>query len=213
MAQPNVTLLWNSGTNDTPNTGGASGDGNFKVFDPVNDKISWQSEAQSDGAPNTVKRVWVIPESGTGEIDKTFVNDYSAGIFDQVPLAGSNRGKQNGGNTRYVFCVFFDGPTLTAPELQAWDDENHNSVNNVVLGAGTPGNSMIRAVATTNAPPGSADWLGTPLAGSGAENVIQLDTDALAGSKNLYFNVRVAVPSGTQGFTAAPVLSVYYTYS
>lgn len=213
MAQPNVTMLWNSSTNDTPNTGGSGGDSNFKVFDSQNDKISWQSEAQTDGASNTVKRIWIIPESGTGEIDKTFVDDYSAGIFDQVPLAGSNRGKQSGGNTRYVFCVHFDGPTLTPPELQAWDDANHNSINSVVLGGGTPSNSMIRAVSTTNGPPGAADWVGTPLAGSGSSNVVQLDNEALAGSKNLYFNVRVAVPSGTQGFTASPVLSVYYTYS
>ncbi len=39
MAQPNVTMLWNSSENDTPNTGGSAGDSNFKVFDPQNDNV------------------------------------------------------------------------------------------------------------------------------------------------------------------------------
>lgn len=221
MARPNTTWLYNDTTGDGVNTGNASGgaggaSSNWVVIDLSNDKLTFLDQQQIDGDALTgPKYPAIIPGSGTIEVGKTFVEDASlggAGEYAQVPLAGSDQGDQSGGDTRYVFAIYFDGPTATVPYLEAWDDDTHITTADDFLGGGTPADSTLLAIATTNGAPGATDWTGTPMAGSGDR--ITLDTGAIGSPKNLYFNIRQVIPST---FTAQAnsdiVLTLRYTYT
>lgn len=219
MAKPNVYFLYNNSSNDGANTGNASGgagdaSSNWVVIDLANDSLAWCSDQQTDGDALTGTRYPVIlPTSGSKEAEKTFIKDNSAAIFDQVPLAGTEDGGQDGGNTRYVFAIYFDGATAGIPYLEAWDDDGHDSIDNNFLGSGTAANSSLKAIATTNAVPGSVTWVGTALAG--ASSRIALDTDALSTAKNLYFNIKQYLTYGTHAAGASTdlVLTLRYLYS
>lgn len=218
MAKPNVTWLWNNTTNDGANTGNASGGagGNssfWVVMDLVNDRIMFLDSQQTDGDARTgTKYPVIIPGSSSIEAPKTFIDDYSAGVFDQVPLAGTTAGGQSGGDKRYVFAICFDGATAGIPTLEAWNDNTHAASDNAFLGAGTPANSTLRAITTTNGSPGSGTWAGTPLAGTSSR--ISLDTAALSGAKNLYFNIHQDIPSTfTPQTNTSIVLTLRYLYS
>ena len=218
MSLPNTYWLFNNTANDGANTGNASGgagdaSSNWVVIDLANDVIMFLDDQQTDGDGRTgTKYPVIIPDAGNLEAPKTFVDDYSAGIFDQVPLAGTTDGGQSGGNTRYVFAIYFDGATAGIPTLEAWNDSTHAAANDAFLGGGTPANSTLKAIATTNAAPGSATWSGTPLSGTGSR--IELDTAALSGAKNLYFNIKQVIP-----YTFTPqqdsdiVLTLRFLYS
>jgi len=218
MAKPNVTWLYNSTINSGANTGNASGgaganSSNWVVLDLANDKIMFLDTQQNDGDSRTGSKFPVIiPQSSSIEAPRTFVDKLSLGIFDQVPLAGTSAGSQNGGNNQYVVAIYFDGPTAGIPYLEAWDDTSHTTAANAFLGGGTAANSTLLAVATTNGAPGSATWTGTPLAGLTSR--VSLDVAALSGAKNLYFNIKQVIPS-----TFVPqqnnniVLTLRYLYS
>lgn len=199
MALPNTYWLFNNTVNDGANTGNASGgaggsSSNWVVIDLTNDTIMFLDDQQNDGDLNSgTKYPLIVPNSGDLEAPKTFIDDDSAGIFDQVPLAGTTDGEQSGGDTRYVFAVYFDGPTAGIPTLEAWNDNTHAAANKAFLGGGTPANSTLKVISTTNGAPGSATWAGTPL--SGTDSRIELDTAALSAAKNLYFNIKQVVPS------------------
>ena len=218
MTLPNTYWLFNSTANDGANTGNASGgagdaSSNWVVIDLTNDVIMFLDDQQTDGDARTgTKYPLIIPDAGTLEAPKTFVDDYSASIFDQVPLAGTTDGEQSGGNTRYVFAIYFDGATAGIPTLEAWDSSSHATATDAFLGGGTPANSTLKAITTTNAVPGSATWSGTPL--SGTDSRIALDTAALGGAKNLYFNIKQVIP---YTFTAQQdsniVLTLRFLYS
>jgi len=221
MAKPNTTFLVNNTSNDGANTGnatGGTGDNSsyWVVVDRSNDAIAFCSEQQNDGDSLTGTRYPVIiPSSGSNEAEKTFLMDDSAGIFDQIPLAGTINGGQDGGDTRYVFCIYFDGATAGIPYLEAWDDNTHSTYSHNFLGDGTPANSSLLGITTTNGSPGSDTWAGTPLAGSGSSNRLELDTAALTGAKNLYFNLKQVVTNGVHepGSTTDIVLTLRYLYS
>lgn len=218
MAQPNTYWLWNNTSNDGVNsgnaTGGSGGNGSYwVVFDLNNDKLTFLDDQQNDGdSLSGAKYPVIIPSSGSIEAPKTFAEDNSAGIYDQIPLAGTEEGQQDGGDTRYVFAIYFDGPTATVPYLEAWDSDSHNSAVDPFLGGGTPSDSTLKAIATTNASPGSTNWAGTPLCGTSSR--IQLDTGAISTAKNVYFNIKQVIPS-----TFSPesnsniVLTLRYTYT
>lgn len=216
MAQPTVTWLWNNTANDGANTGGASGGvgaggSNWVTLVVADDRITFLDSQQQDGDPIAGNRYGVII-SPTQEVEapKTFVSDFSLGILDQIPLAGSSRG--GGGDFRHVFCIHFGGPTASAPFLEAWDTVERNTCNDPYLGGGTPSNSTILAIATTNSAPGSADWGGIPLAGISSR--IQLDTGPLVGSKSLYFNIAHRLPAAfTARINESLVLSTRYLFS
>jgi len=218
MAKPNTTFLFNNAANDGANTGGAAGgagdaSSNWVVVDLVNDALMFLDTQQTDGDADT-GQVYpvIIPASGSIEAPKTFVDDASGAIFDQVPLAGTTNGGQSGGNTRYVFAIYFDGVTVGTPYLEAWDDNTHATADHALLGGGTPGNSTLLAVATTNAAPGSATWAGTAL--SGEDSRVALDSGPIAAAKNVYFNIKQVVASTLAPQTAsAIVLALRYTYS
>jgi len=71
---------------------------------------------------------------------------------------------------------------------------------------------MVRGVVTTNSAPG-ASWAGTPLAGEGGANTLELDTGPIVDSKMVYWNMRLLVPNTANPFTLSPVLSIYVTYA
>ncbi len=212
MGAPNITFLYNNSQNDAPNAGGASGDSNWKIFSPLNDRFSFLSEETNNGDPNTSKGVFIIPESGSKEVPRQFVNNYGESRWDRVWLGGSNADEGGGGNYRYVYGAYFDGTSSSVPVLQSWDSTSHETFDLEVLGSGAPQNSMIRAVVTTNGVPGDS-WAGTPLAGGGGANTVALDTGAIVTSKMLYWNMRLLVPSTANPFAVNSVLCVYLTYA
>jgi len=218
MAQPNVTWLFNNTSNDGANSGNASGgaggsSSNWVVVDLTNDKFLFLDAQQTDGDPTSgAKYPVIIPDTSSIEAPKTFVLDYSNSIYDQVPLAGTTAGGQNGGNNRYVFAIYFDGATAGIPYLEAWDDNTHTTSVDDFLGDGIAANSTIRAISTTGAVPGSAAWSGTPLAGTSSR--IELDSAALDSAKNLYYNIKQVIPSTfTPQSNTSIVLTLRYLYS
>lgn len=218
MSRPNTTWLYNNTANDGANTGNASGGAGasssvWVVIDRAADALRFLDSQQLDGdALSGAIYPAIIPAAGSIEVPKTFMEDASAAVYDQVKLAGTTSGGQNGGNTRYVFAIYFDGVTAGIPYLEAWDTSAHATTLDDFLGAGTPANSTLRAVTTTNGAPGSATWAGTALAGTSSR--IALDTGALGSAKNLYFNIKQLIAS-----TLAPqsdnniVLSLRFLYS
>jgi len=129
--------------------------------------------------------------------------------------------KGMGLNKRYVFCCSFDGATASEPQLEAWDDSSHSTTDNEVLGAGTPTNSMVKAVCTTSGLPGSS-WTGTAIAGNGAGRYIELNNGngalaALASgetSQELYFNAKIVIPAAhATPASETFVFTVRYTWS
>ena len=129
--------------------------------------------------------------------------------------------KGMGENARYVFGFSFDGATATEPQLECWDDSDHDSTLKHVLGAGTPANSMVKGVCTTHSLPG-ASWIGVNLAGNGAGRYLKLNGDlgALAvlesgiTSQELYANLKIVIPANY----ATPavetfVMTVRYTFN
>lgn len=219
MAKPNVYWLFNNTANDGANTGNATGgaggnSSNWVVIDRTVDYLAWRSDQQTDGDSfSGTSYPVVIPDSGTNEAEKTFVKDNSAGIYDQVSLAGTTNGAQSGGDTRYVFAIYFDGATAGPPYLEAWNDDTHAAANHNILGGGTASDSAIKAIATTNGSPGSATWAGTSLAGTGSR--IQLETAALGAAQNVYFNIKFVVEYGTHDpvSSSSLVLTLRYLYS
>ena len=199
MALPNTYWLFNNTANDGENTGNASGgaggaSSNWVVIDQANDTLMFLDDQQTDGDSRTgTKYPVLVPDAGDLEAPKTFMDDLSAGILDQVPLAGTTDGEQDGGDTRYVFAIYFDGATAGIPTLEAWNDNTHVDADDDFLGGGTPADSTLLAIATTNASPGSATWAGTPL--SGTDSRIELDTAPLSTGKNLYYNIKQVLQS------------------
>jgi hypothetical protein len=102
-------------------------------------------------------------------------------------------------NKQYVVAVDFDGPTVSIPVLEAWDDLDMDSIDSVLLGEGTPSLSWIKAIKTTDNVPGT-DWVtglgnGVNLAGAEDGNFLELDSAPLSVAKTLYFQSKIIVPS------------------
>ncbi len=113
---------------------------------------------------------------------------------------------------QFVIAFDFDGATASEPIAEYWDDANLNTINNTMLGAGTPSASFIRGVSTTDASPGS-NWIttGTRMAGSSDGNFLNLNNlnGFLTEATTLYCNLAIVVPaSQTTGFSANAVLVV-----
>ncbi len=219
MARPNVYWFYNSTTNNVAKTAGSGEDANFKSISPgigpSAHTLVWTGSAVMDGDPTGSRDNIIVPDTGNVEIPKTFIDNGTT--VDQVPLAGTSRGGQQGGANRYVFCLHIDGPTQSQPFLEFWDNENHNSVSSKVLGNGTPNNSFIKGIATTNGAPSAADWVASGehrnLAGDGTTNRLELDSGNLTGPKELYFNLGVRVPAGAGAFNENPFCTLRFAYS
>jgi len=161
--------------------------------EPTSDELNEHAEAIDDVDDVTVSRLLLMDSS----------HNIGGSYYTHII-------KGMGENKRYVLCFSFDNVTATIPRLEAWDDNTHTTADNLCLGNGTPANSFIKAVKTTDSLPG-ASWAGTPIAG--ASNYVELDTAALTGAKDLYANVKIVIP----GAYVTPaqetfVLTVRYTY-
>lgn len=187
------------------------GVGTFTTMDIVNDYLIFSagsavvadgeaipSEAQLNSAAS------VISESAPVEVAKCFLADVGSNLLREIDLYADN--------ARYVFAFDFDGATASEPILEMWDDVDLDSYDLYSLGDGTPNDSWFAGVCTTDALPG-ASWTGTPLAGSGASNIIYLNNNngAIAVATVLYANLKVTIPANpSRSAKELPVLVVKY---
>lgn len=189
--------------------------GNYVQVDLANDKLIWSagSAAVADGQDTPtnaeLNAAATVIQPTDVEVDKLFLLDSSdVGVeLKDVDLAGST-------DTQFVINFSFDNATASEPRLEAWDDDSHTTANNNVLGAGTPADSMIKAVLTTASSPG-AGWTGTPIAGGSSPNILELNggSGAFGAAAEVYVNLQVVVPgSFPSAFAETPVLTVRYTY-
>ena len=140
----------------------------------------------------------IIDEDDDKEAPLCLLMDYS---HDVGGAYYTHEVKGIGENKRYVLCFSFDGATANEPQLEAWDDSNHDSTDKHVLGNGTPASSMVKAICTTDSLPG-ASWAGTAIAGSDSSRVVLLNAgngalgDVPSGETyhNLYANVKIVIP-------------------
>ena len=119
-----------------------------------------------------------------------------------------------------MYCFSFDDATASEPQLEAWDDSNHNTYAKHVLGNDTPASSFVKAVCTTSSLPG-ASWAGTAIAGGTVSRVLKLNdgNGALSAppsgtTSDLYANLKITIPAGyTTPVVETFVLSVRYTWT
>ena len=139
-------------------------------------------------------------------VPKYFLADASVNLLKELKLAGNQ-------NKRYALAAAFDGATATEPQLEAWDNSLMDSYINPALGAGTPAASWYLAISTNLALPG-ASWVGVPLAGNGASNILLLNNGngALSVATTLYFNFKIRIPGGyLVPAVHTPTLAIVYT--
>lgn len=215
MARPTVSILFNISALDQVCTN-PLGDDCFLLLG-TGDSISWRDSQQMSGDDlNYAAYPTVIPESGEAEAPKLFVLDNSESMYQQVILAGTNQGN-SGGNYRYVCAAYFSGPTLTVPYLEAYDDNTHETWENLPLGDGVAANSIIRAICTTDGSPGSDNWSGTPIAGTASR--IALSTIPIGSAGYVYWNMKMMLSDAMllwdegQWMNTSMVLTIHFTYS
>jgi hypothetical protein len=220
LAEPNVYWFFNSGSGDAvahEEGSGANEDWTAITTGSAGHALVYTGDGVDDGDVTGSRDTVIIPAAGSLEVDKTFIDN--GAIMDQVPLAGTDQGQQNGGDNQYVFCIYFDGETASAPYLEMWDDSDHDSIANQSLGAGTPADSMVKGIVTTSGAPGSANWVGHPdqidMAGSGSSDRLDLNTGVAIGSAggNVYYNLCIRIPSTATPFSDTPVTSLRFTYT
>lgn len=160
----------------------------------------------------------IIDNDDDKQVNKCLLMDYSHNVGGSYY---THLVKGIGENKRYVFAFSFDGATATEPQLEAWDDENHNTYAKHVLGNGIPADSMIKVICTTDALPGE-DWAGSPIAGSASARVIELNNgNGALGSlpsgqttQELYANIKIVIP---QAYATPSIesfcLAIRYTYN
>lgn len=151
------------------------------------------ADGQDEPTQDELNQAWtIIDDSNPVTIPHYLIFDYSAGILDEVEGMGENK--------RYVFAFSFDGATASEPQLEAWDDSNHNSIDKHVLGVETGEDSFVKAICTTLSLPG-ASWSGTPIAGSSNVLLLNNGNGALSSlatgetSQELYANIKIVIPA------------------
>ena len=216
MAAPNVYFFANAGSGATPHQAGSGiNDDWFAITTgSAGHTLVFTGAGVNDGDVTGSRDTVIIPAAGSLEVNKTFIDNGS--IINQVPLAGTNQGGQSGGDNRYVFCIYFDGATASAPYLEMWDDSDHDSIANACLGAGTPANSTVKGIVTTAGAPGSANWVGHPdqVNMAGSVNRLDLNIGSVIGSAggNVYWNQCVRIPSTYSPASETPVTALRFTY-
>lgn len=138
-------------------------------------------------------------------LDTYILQDTSENLLKSIDNMG-NQDKQ------YVLAFSFDASTASEPTLEVWDDDDLSTIDNTILGAGTPSSSFIRGITTTSGSPG-VGWVtgSTRMAGSGDGNFLYLNDQNgfLESPTILYCNLAVVVPSSqTTGFSANPTFVV-----
>ncbi len=135
--------------------------------------------------------------------------DYSAGLLREISGMGENK--------RFVLCFSFDGDTATEPQLEAWDDSNHNTVDKHVLGGISGYDSFVKAFCSTTLTP-SVNWVGTALQGSGSVlglndgDPIDMSGVPSGETYNCYANIKVVIP-GNYGTSGAETFVLTTRYS
>jgi len=208
----NVVVHVNHSVTDTTRI---ANPGNYVQMDLDNDKLIFSagSAAVADGQPTPssaeLNEAATIIQATPVEVAHTFLLDVSdvGQELKEIFMA-------NSGDHRYVICLAFDGATVTEPTLEAWDDDTHVTANLNCLGLGTPADSMLKAVLTTDGSPG-ASWAGTPIAGGASPTILLLNGGggALGGATDVYVNIHWDIPgSFLSPFIEQPCISVRYTY-
>lgn len=205
----NVIIAVNHDTDDQPY--GTSGV-DWVPINLDNDKLIFTggSDVVKDGEPipsaSELTQAGILLEGTEKIVSKYLLADISANELKEV----FNMGNQN---KRYVVAFVFDGPTASEPVLEAWDDDDMNSIDNVSLGAGVATSSWLRGVVTTDGLPG-ADWPGQRIAGASDGHFLWLNNQngALAGAQTLYCNLKLIIPATQiQGLAETPILVCKYT--
>lgn len=173
----------------------------YTLVDLVNDYLIWTAgsvavaSGQGEPSPSDLNEAsTLIDASSDVTVAHCLLFDYSASLLKEV--VGINL------NKRFVFNFSFDGDTATEPQIEAWDDSNHDSYDKHVLGAGSGGTSMVKAICTTDTLPGES-WVGTAIRGDDPSEVVKLNhgngaITLLSGEteKNLYANLKIVIPTG-----------------
>ena len=197
---------------------GESGAG-YIDLDLINDYLIWTAgsdDVQAGEDEPTSEELnsasSLIDDSVEVQVAHCLLFDYSADILEEVEGMGANK--------KFVFCFGFDGDTASEPQLEAWDDSNHDSTDKHVLGGGgTPYDSFVKGVCTTLALPGTG-WSGSAIAGSSDVLLLNNGTgalDALATgetSQELYANLKISIPQSYPTPSVETfVLTIRYTFN
>ena len=227
MAAPTVTFWANTTTNeynpsDPAQSNRCTGveNGSWVQITLAQTTLVFTGSGVQSGDPSGTRDPIIIPATGSTEAPKTFldVSATSGGGMRQVPLAGTNAGKQSGGGKIAVFAVYFSGATAGPPFLEYWDTDTLTTTNYQSLGGGNASNSYIwgNACQSTNATPQSYpdNWTGTPLAGGGANRLKLYPTAIPSGTGTAcYYNLKVVIPYTAQPFNESPICVLRYTYN
>ena len=191
----NLTVRVNNGDASIPY--GSSG-ATFVDMDLTNDYLIWSAgstavaDGQDEPTPDELNNASTIITDEDVTVAHCLLYDYSEGLLDEV--------EGMGGNYRYSFCFSFDGATASEPQLEAWDDENHNSTDKHVLGGISGYDSFVKGACTTAGAPG-AGWAGSAMAGSSDILLLNNGSGALDSldsgetSQELYANLKIVIPA------------------
>lgn len=202
-----LTVKVNTGTLDLDiNSSGVD----FTDFSEGNDRIIFTkgNPTVADGQPIPTQAELINAGVHAGSetiLDTYLMEDASANLLRDIPLMGNL-------DSQFVLAFDFDAVTASEPTLAVWDDFNLNTINNQMLGGGTPSSSFIRGVTTTSASSG-VNWspTGTKMAGGGSGHFEWLNDQNgfLTIASTLYANLCVIVPaSATSGFSSNVVFVV-----
>jgi len=203
----------NTTANDTTDAG------NFVTMDLTNDKFIWSdgSAAVIDGGDTPTdaelnEAAPLVPSGAVYEIPKLFLLDYSATgqELKQMDNAGSDQG--GGGDYRYVLRFEFSDATATEPTLEAWDNSDHDSYADEVLGVTGTVDSYIKVVRTTDGAPG-ASWAGTQICGGSNKSNMNGSAGAFVAAATVYYNIKVVLPDSCDPFANTPVITVRFTWN
>jgi len=189
--------------------------------DLINDYLIWTAGSddvkagEAEPSQDELNQASTIITDADVKVAHCLLFDYDGdggnGILEEVEGMGENK--------RYVFAFSFDGATATEPQLEAWDDSNHNSVDKNVLGVETGEDSFVKAVCTTLGDPG-AGWEGTAVASIAGTDVLllnngngALNAPATGETTELYANLAIVIPANYDTPAVETfVLTVRYTY-
>ena len=157
-------------------------------FEDSADKLVFSETQPVSMSESDLDAAQTIISGHIKEIANLYLWDNSAGIFRNIPLAGSSA-------SRYVFCLHMTGSdgTLSEPKLQIWDDNTHTTNNLVCLGEGNPLLSFIHVIETRIGGTTPPSWTGTLI--SGDTSLGLNGGESLTEVMDLYFNLYVKIPA------------------
>jgi hypothetical protein len=194
----------------------------YKKLNISNDFLLWGEETVrihdgAEGIPSEIdllESATVIDPINSRKVSKCFLFKPDEGLGGKLfEVDGMGMDKP------YVFAFSFDGPTASEPQLEAWDDISHQTINFHVLGNGNGENSFISGVTTNVTSPGPS-WGGEPIAGSEYPLLLNDDLGPLedlpsgTDSQELYCNLKISIPpayseAGVENF----IFSLRYTWN